>query len=90
VRRRILAHINEEEDTYILKSIFESDSPSLSLSLSLTHTHTHTHAHKHTNTCKARFVFAASGGGSLKILQMAGIPEISGYGVQKQIFCNFV
>jgi hypothetical protein len=34
-------------------------------------------------------VFAASGGGSLKILQMAGIPEISGYGVQKQIFCNF-
>ncbi len=77
--------MSEEEDTYILKSIFESDSPSLSLSL----IHTHTHAHTHTNTCKARFVFAASGGGSLKILQMAGIPEISGYGVQKQIFCNF-
>lgn len=29
---------------------------------------------------KARFVFAASGGGSLRILQMAGIPEVRGYG----------
>jgi hypothetical protein len=77
VRRRMLTHISEEEDTYILKSILESYSLSLSLSLS----HTHTHTRTHTNTCKARFVFAASGGGSLKILQMAGIPEISGYGV---------
>lgn len=31
-------------------------------------------------TVKARFVFAASGGGSLRILQMAGIPEVAGYG----------
>jgi L-2-hydroxyglutarate oxidase LhgO len=57
--------------------VFSRVTSSLSLSLSLSHTHTHAH----TNTCKARFVFAASGGGSLKILQMAGIPEISGYGV---------
>ena len=31
-------------------------------------------------TVKARFVFAGAGGGSLRILQMAGIPEIAGYG----------
>jgi malate dehydrogenase (quinone) len=31
-------------------------------------------------TVKAKFVFAASGGGSLRILQMAGIPEVNGYG----------
>lgn len=35
----------------------------------------------HTNhTVRAKFVFAASGGGSLRILQMAGIPEVAGYG----------
>mmetsp|Transcript_28426 Transcript_28426/g.55396 ORF Transcript_28426/g.55396 Transcript_28426/m.55396 type:complete len:681 (+) Transcript_28426:59-2101(+) len=33
-----------------------------------------------TTTVKAKFVFAASGGGSLRILQMAGIPEVAGYG----------
>ena len=31
-------------------------------------------------TVRARFVFAGAGGGSLGILQKAGIPEISGYG----------
>jgi len=31
-------------------------------------------------TVRARFVFAGAGGGSLRILQMAGIPEIAGYG----------
>lgn len=31
-------------------------------------------------TVRARFVFAGAGGGSLRILQMAGIPEIRGYG----------
>jgi malate dehydrogenase (quinone) len=29
---------------------------------------------------RARFVFAGGGGGSLSLLQMAGIPEIQGYG----------